>query len=146
MQTLKISQAEKQKALAVNPFFQGLKESLLAELTADMSLRRFERGEVLFWEGDPCAGLHIIQKGSVKLFRISPTGRQHIFRVLQEGDTCNEVPVFDGGVNPVNVEALEETTTWVVDAQAVQALMQKDAEFSQKTIHILAQRMRHLVQ
>jgi CRP/FNR family transcriptional regulator len=146
MQTLKISQIEKQKALAVNPFFQGLNETLLEELTAGVSLRRFERGEVLFWEGDPCAGLHIIQKGSVKLFRISPTGRQHIFRVLQEGDTCNEVPVFDGGPNPVNVEALEETTTWVVDTQAVQALMRKDPEFSHKTIQILATRMRHLVQ
>jgi CRP/FNR family transcriptional regulator len=64
----------------------------LRELAAAMTLRRFERDEILFWEGDPCAGLHIIQRGSVKLFRISPQGRQHIVRILQEGDTCNEVP------------------------------------------------------
>ena len=145
MQTLKIGQPEKLKTLAANPFFQGLNEASLQELAADMTLRRYERGEVLFWEGDACAGLHIIQKGSVKLFRISPLGRQHILRVLQEGDTCNEVPVFDGGDNPVNVEALEETTTWVVDAKAVQNLMRKDPEFMHKTIQNLAERMRHLV-
>jgi CRP/FNR family transcriptional regulator len=146
MQTLKINQLEKLKTLAVNPFFQGLSEISLQELAVNMSLRRFERGEVLFWEGDACAGLHILQKGSVKLFRISPLGRQHIFRVLQEGETCNEVPVFDGGANPVNVEALEETTAWVVDAKAVQALMRKDPEFMLKTIENLSNRMRHLVQ
>ena len=135
MQTLKIGQAEKLKTLSVNPYFQGLSVASLQELAADMTLRRYARSEVLFWEGDTCAGLHIIQKGSVKLFRISPLGRQHILRVLQEGDTCNEVPVFDGGANPVNVEALEETTTWVVHAKAVQNLMRKDPEFMQKTIH-----------
>ena len=145
MQNLLIKQAEKLKTLAANPYFRGLKEASLKDISGSMSLRRYNRGEVLFWEGDACAGLHIIEQGSVKLFRISPQGRQHIVRVLQEGDTCNEVPVFDGGTNPVNVEALEETTVWVVESAAVRALMSKDPEFMQKTIENLAQMMRHLV-
>jgi len=145
MQSLKIELVDKLKTLSTNPYFQGLSEISLNELAKDMSLRRYARGEVLFWEGDACSGLHIIQRGRVKLFRISPQGRQHIVRVLQEGDTCNEVPVFDGGTNPVNVEALEETSVWVVDAVAVQNLMSKDPEFMRKTIQNLAQMMRHLV-
>jgi len=146
MQTLKIGQPEKLRTLAANPYFQGLSEDSLQELAADMTLRSYQRSEVMFWEGDACAGLHIIQQGSVKLFRISPLGRQHIIRVLQEGETCNEVPVFDGGPNPVNVEALEETTVWVVEARAVQNLMRKNPEFMLKTIQNLSIRMRHLVQ
>lgn len=142
---LKIDSSEKMKTLRSNLFFQGLGEESLKTLAASTTLRRFERGEVLFWEGDACAGLHIIQKGSVKLFRVSPLGRQHIIRVMQEGDTCNEVPVFDGGENPVNVEALEETTVWVVDAGAVQSLMRTDPEFMRKTIQNLSRMMRHLV-
>jgi CRP-like cAMP-binding protein len=145
MQILRIDQAEKLKTLGANPYFQGLSETSLRELAASMSLRRFERGEALFWEGDPCSGLHIIHTGSVKLFRISPQGRQHIVRVLQEGETCNEVPVFDGGPNPVNVEALEPTTVWVVDAAAVSLLMRTDPEFMHKTVQNLAKMMRHLV-
>jgi len=145
MQILRINQAEKLKTLSINPYFQGLSDASLGELAASMSLRKFERGESLFWEDDPCAGLHIIQTGSVKLFRISPQGRQHILRVLQEGETCNEVPAFDGGANPVNVEALEETTAWVVETQAVRILMRKDPEFMQKTVENLSKMMRHLV-
>lgn len=145
MQNLLIEQSEKIKTLSANPYFQGLSEASLRQISGKMSLRRYDRGEVLFWEGDACAGLHIIERGSVKLFRISPHGRQHIVRVLQEGDTCNEVPVFDGGANPVNVEALEETTAWVVEAEAVRELMRKDPEFMQKTIQNLARMMRHLV-
>ncbi|PWH11767.1 MAG: hypothetical protein DDG60_16455 [Anaerolineae bacterium] len=145
MQLLRIDYRQKLDTLRSNIFFQGLSDESLNELAGFTTLRRFERGEVLFWEGDPCAGLHIIQTGSVKLFRISPQGRQHILRVIQEGDTCNEVPVFDGGTNPVNVEALEETTVWVVEANAVQTLMRNDPAFMQKTIHNLSRMLRHLV-
>ncbi len=145
MQSVKIAPEEKLKTLQNNPYFQGLSEISLRELMPSMSLRRFQRGEVLFWEGDACAGLHIIQTGSVKLFRVSPSGRQHIIRVLQEGETCNEVPVFDGGANPVNVEALEFSTVWIIEAGAVRSLITRDPDFMEKTIENLARMMRHLV-
>ncbi|MEI7845600.1 MAG: Crp/Fnr family transcriptional regulator [Chloroflexota bacterium] len=145
MQILTIERSEKLKTLSVNPYFQGLNEVSLKEISSHMSLKRFVRGEVLFWEGDECAGLHIIQHGSVKLFRISSQGRQHIVRVLQEGETCNEVPVFDGGMNPVNVEALEDTTVWVVEPQVVSNLMIKDPEYMRRTFQNLAHMMRQLV-
>ncbi len=145
MQTVRISLDEKKKALQANPFFKGLSDASLQELMDGMNLRKFERGEVLFWEGDPCAGLHIIQQGSVKLFRLSPNGRQHIVRVMQEGETCNEVPAFDNGVNPVNVEALEECLVWVISSESVQQLMQKDPQFMQVIVQNLAKMMRHLV-
>ena len=145
MQIQKISQDEKLKALGANPYFKELREASLRELASSMSLRKFERGETVFWEADPCLGLYIIHSGSVKLFRVSPSGRQHIIRILEAGETCNEVPVFDGGPNPVNVDALELTTVWVVETAAVQALMQKDPEFMQKVIENLAHMLRHLV-
>ncbi len=145
MKRLPISTTEKIKALARNPYFQGLGGESLRELSQNTTLFSFERGESLFWEGDPCAGLHIVERGSVKLFRVSPNGRQHIMRVLDEGETCNEVPVFDGGLNPVNVEALEETSVWIVETEAVQSLMEKDPLFMQKTIQNLSRMMRHLV-
>jgi signal-transduction protein with cAMP-binding, CBS, and nucleotidyltransferase domain len=75
----------KLKALRKNPYFNDLSEEMLKEIAAQTQLRGFERGEVLFWEEDPCAGLHIIEEGSVKLYRISAQGRQYIIRVLQEG-------------------------------------------------------------
>jgi CRP/FNR family transcriptional regulator len=64
---------------------------------------------------------------------------------MQEGDTCNEVPAFDGGANPVNVEALEETTAWVVDAEAVCSLMREDPFFMELVVENLTKMMRHLV-
>lgn len=96
-------------------------------------------------EGDACAGLHIIEQCFVKLYRLSPRGRQYIVRVLQDGDTCNEVPTFDGGANPVNLEALETTRVWVIQADILRELLQKHPVFAQKVINNFAKNLRGLV-
>ncbi len=145
MKTRPISQSEKLKTLSANPYFQGLSEASLLVLSKTMELQHYSRGEVLFWEGGVCSGLYIIEHGSVKLFRTSAQGRQHIVRIMEEGETCNEVPVFDGGTNPINVEALDDTDVWVVEATAVSELMSTDPEFVHKIIQNLARMMRRLV-
>ena len=145
MHILNAETGQKIKLLHKNEYFEGLNESLLNQVAMHMQLREYERGEALFWEGDPCAGLHIIEQGFVKLYRLSPQGRQYIVRVLQEGDTCNEVPTFDGGTNPVNVEALETTRVWVIQADILSELLQKHPEFAQKVINNLGKNLRGLV-
>lgn len=128
-----------------NPYFDDLPDGMLNEIASHMQLRGFERGEVLFWEGDPCAGLHIIQEGSVKLYRLSPQGRQYIVRVLQEGDTCNEVPAFDGGTNPVNVETLEKSKVWVIDDEVLRSLVRAHPDFALKVLSNFGKNLRGLV-
>ena len=66
-------------------------------------------------------GLVYYQKGSVKLFKLSPKGRELIIRVFDENATFNEVPIFDYDTNPVNVAALEDSLLWVVDAEVIRA-------------------------
>ena len=135
----------KLKALRKNPYFDDLSEERLKEIAAQTQLRGFERGEVLFWEDDPCAGLHIIEEGSVKLYRISPQGRQYIIRVLQEGDTCNEVPAFDGGTYPVNVATLERSKVWVIEADTLRALVKSHPDFALKVLSNFGRNLRGLV-
>ena len=145
MHTINTTLAQKLKLLHKNEYFEGLDDSLLNQVAAHMQLREYERGEALFWEGDPCAGLHIFEEGFVKLYRLSPQGRQYIVRVLQESDTCNEVPTFDGGTNPVNVEALETTRVWVIRADILRELLQINPAFAQQVINNFAQNLRGLV-
>lgn len=101
------------EALKGNQYFDELSEAVLKDIAAHTRLVEFQRGAVLFWEGDPCEGLFILQQGSAKIFRISPQGRQYIVRILQEGDTFAEVPTFDAATHPVNVEALENCHVWM---------------------------------
>jgi CRP-like cAMP-binding protein len=145
MHIISVAPAKKRKLLYKNEYFERLDDSLLDQVAEHMQLREYTRGETLFWEDDPCAGLHIIEHGFVKLYRISPQGRQYIVRVLQEGDTCNEVPTFDGGRNPVNVEALESTRVWVIQADILRELLVQHPEFARKVINNLTKQLRGLI-
>lgn len=145
MRILKVDLAEKIRALHGNIYFDHLPEAELKRLAECVSLREFERGETLFFEGDECAGLHIVQTGCVKIYRVSPQGRQYIVRLLQEGDTFNEVSVFDNGGNPVNAEAIEPSRVWVVEPACIREMVRASPEFAQKVINNLGQNLRMLV-
>jgi len=110
-----------------------------------MQLREYQRGDVLFWEADSCDGLHIIKSGSAKIYRLSTQGRQYIVRILQEGDTFAEVPAFDGGLNPVNVEALENCSVWVIEGRKLRALVVEYPPFAQKVLANFGEMLRNLV-
>lgn len=135
----------KLKVLRGNIYFDDLPEDMLKQIAGRMQLREFQRGEALFWEGDPCSGLHIIEQGSVRLYSLSPQGRQYTLRVLGEGETCNEVPAFDGGPNPVNVEALENCRVWVIEAGLLLELVQTHPQFARKVLSNFAKNLRSLV-
>jgi CRP/FNR family transcriptional regulator len=145
MRSIPITTAQKMAALAQNSYFSSLGQSILDKLVPGISLRAFERGESIFWEGEACAGLHIIQQGSVKLFKTSHSGRELIINILEERATFNEVPVFDEGENPVNAAALEPSQIWVVEAAVIQAAMREHPEVYRAAITNLTQNLRMLV-
>ena len=145
MHSVKVDPAEKIRALQVNPYFDGMEMPTLLAVAVSINLRAFERGETLFLEGDACAGLFILQRGCVKLYRLSPHGRQYIVRLCQEGDTFNEVSVFDGNGNPVNAEAIEPSRAWVVEPESIRRMVSTHPDFAQKVINNLSSNLRTLV-
>lgn len=135
----------KMDALRRSRYFQKLQEEALVRLSQRTALHGYTRGEVIFWEGDPCAGLCILHKGSVKLFKTSPNGREFILKVFEEGDTFNEVPVFDHGGNPVSAAALEECEIWVVETEAIHEVMAQDHAMCSAVVQNLAANLRMMV-
>lgn len=145
MQTLIAKKDEKLRFLKENSYFRGLEGRALEDLSQGTYLRRYLRGEIVCWQGEPCSGLFMIQHGSVKLFKLSAKGRELIIRVFEEGASFNEVPVFDRGSNPVNVAALEESEIWTVDSQVIQRAMDEYPEMARAVINNLSANLRMLV-
>ena len=145
MQTILTDLPDKLRALRDCPYFTGVEEGILTELAEGLRLIRYERGEVVFWQGEPCPGLQIIENGMVKLFKVSPQGRELIVNIFKEKATFAEVPVFDGGLTPVNVAALEESDIWQVDAVVIRRLMQKHPELNRQVMLNLAKNLRMMV-
>jgi len=107
--------------------------------------KRFSVGELLFSEGEPCSGLHIIVRGKVRIFKTSVSGREQVLAVNVPGETVAELPVFDGGPFPASGSAIEETEIAFISRRDFQAYCMEHPEVSLKVLEVVGGRLRRLV-
>lgn len=146
MRNLYSSLEQRVDMLSHNPYFATLPSSALKELAAETQLRVYDKDEVIFLEGEECAGLFIIQQGRVKLSKISPNGREMIFKTLDQGATFNEVPVFDAGHHTVTATALEGCQLWVVSPTRIREMLTHYPQMGKAVILNLAKNLRMFVE
>lgn len=84
--------------------------------------REYSAGEIVFSEGDPCAGLFVVESGSVRICKSSPGGRAQVLGIEGPGGSVAELPVFDGGNYPASVVAVEDPVFLFVSKQDFRAL------------------------
>jgi CRP-like cAMP-binding protein len=128
------------------PYFRSLDEEALETVASEMVARHYQADEVIFLEGDPDAGLHLVVEGLCKVYRLSIGGREHILATLGPGDSCNEVPVVDGGPNPANLAAIEDSTVWIISEESLTRLRRQYPSLNETIVKNLAMRCRQLVQ
>jgi CRP/FNR family transcriptional regulator len=105
----------------------------------------FSTGELLFSEGEPCNGLHIIARGKVRLFKTSVNGREQVLSVNVSGESVAEIPVFDGGPYPASAVALEETEIVFISRRDFSAYCLEHPEVALKVLTVVGARLRNLV-
>lgn len=87
--------------------FDGLPRDLLAAVASIATSRNFAKGEVIFNDGEEATGFYALAAGRVKIYKLSPEGKEQILHVFGPGESFGEVPVFSGHSYPAYAEALE---------------------------------------
>lgn len=107
------------------PYFQDLDAQALEGLRAHAFEVRLQKGHVLFTEGEPAQAMYVIRSGKVKIFKLSPDGREQVLRIAEAGDCFNEVPIFDDGPNPANAQAVEPAALWGIRREEMRRLVEE---------------------
>ena len=128
------------------PYFAGLTDDIMAALAAAAIERHFDRGQIIFLEGEPCAGLYVVARGEVKVFKVSPQGREHILHQLGPGGTFNDVAALDGGPNPASVAATADSVLLCITRTELRRLTQAHPTLAWALIESIARRTRYLVE
>ncbi|MFQ5874308.1 MAG: Crp/Fnr family transcriptional regulator, partial [Dehalococcoidia bacterium] len=88
------------------PYFSGLGPAELDSVRNLIFEKTAERGELILLEGEPAEALYFVASGVVKAFKTSADGKEQILYLTRPGGSFNDVPVFDGGPNPVSAQAM----------------------------------------
>lgn len=69
----------------------------------------FKRGDRIFEEGDPSDELLVIVRGRVKVFKMTPAGKDVILEIFGPGDPLGAVAVYERRPYPASAMAVEDT-------------------------------------
>ncbi len=112
------------EALRHSVLFRRLKQDDRQRLAAVAAVRAFDKGEMLFSEGDESDLMFTVLTGRVKVFKTTPRGTDVILELFGPGDPVGAVAVYESRPYPASAVALEPTSCLVVPRQAFFSMLE----------------------
>lgn len=125
------------------PLFKGLPERQIVEISKIALNRPFNRGQIVFSEGDEANGFYILVSGRIKIFKLSSEGKEQILHIFESGEPFGEAAVFAGETFPAYAETLEESEVIFFPRKAFMELIKRDPSLTMNMLAILSLRLKH---
>jgi CRP/FNR family transcriptional regulator len=124
------------------PLFKDLPKNQLERLARTTVYRTAKRGEMIFSEGQEATGFYVTVRGRVKIFKVSPEGKEQILHIMGFQEPFGEVPVFSGSNFPASAQAIEESLLVFFPRDAFVELITNDPSLAMNMLAVLSKRLR----
>lgn len=91
------------------PVYRRLSNEDRAELAAVCRVQEYDRGDLVFGEGEPADDFFTVVEGRVKVIKGTPDGKMVILEIFGPGDPVGAVAVYEDLPYPATAVALEPT-------------------------------------
>jgi CRP/FNR family transcriptional regulator, cyclic AMP receptor protein len=118
-------------------------EAFLAKADGGVTISRYEKGQVVFNQGDPADSVFYIRKGRVKIAVVSAQGKEAVVAFLKAGDFIGEGCLTGRPRRVSTARALEDSIVTRVDKTTMVRILRDEPNFSELFMaHILARTVR----
>ena len=127
-----------------SPFliFAELPERQLEQVKNVAVSKNYAKGETIFLEKDEGNGFYMVAEGMVKIFKVSPSGKEQILHVFGPGEPFGEVPVFSGQRFPANAEAIRKSRLLFFPRTAFLGMITAHPSLALNMLAMLSMRLR----
>ena len=122
--------------------FSGLGPDDLAAVIESAEDRAFQRGDVIFTEGDESTELFVVTSGRVAIANKSIDGRESVIALMERGDLFGEMPLFDGLTRSAEARALEPSEVMAIPYALLKGLYEAQPTLLWSVVALLAGRLR----
>lgn len=137
---------ELSRSLKDLPFFAGLGDRELDEIASIGIDKKYEKGETIFCEAEPVRGLFILKEGLVKIYKLSPEGKEQILHFVYPGETFAGAPIFLKKAHyPASAECEEDSTVIMIPRENLFGLIKTNSAFALKILESFSMYLNDLV-
>jgi len=128
--------------LIKSQLFGGLPQEHITEIEKIVVDRHFNKGDVVFYDGDEGSGFYLVVAGIVSVYKLSPDGKEQILHIVKECDTIGAVPVFSGKSFPANARAISKCHLLFFDRKKFIQLITNKPTLTMNILALLSMRLR----
>lgn len=125
--------------------FEGLSEASFSRLVTMAQMRRFDKGRLIFRQGNECPGIYVVGSGLVRVFKTASGGKEHVLHMVGPGETFAEVAAIGNFDCPASAEAVAPVVCAILPTESLQRAIDEDHELCRGLLRGLTLWVRHLV-
>lgn len=121
--------------------FQNLSRKDLIEIIKMTGHKTYNRGEIIFQEGNEADTLYLINEGKIKLFNYTKNGKEQILHILSDGDFFGELNLLKKGEYSFYAEAITSTKVCTLKKEKMSNLIIERPEIGLNILEVVVERL-----
>ena len=123
------------------PICSTQEEKVTDQILKSVQHKTYSKNVIIFDQEQESKGLFLIHKGSIKISRISPSGKEIIIEILGPGKTVGEGGIFGNGKHSDTAMTAEETEVFFIPKEEFKLLLSENPQLYQSVLVCLVQWM-----
>jgi len=134
------------EVLTASHLFSALDETQLERVRRHSHITDMVEGESLFFQGDDATSFYLVVSGRIKLYRISPEGKEKVVEIMETGVTFAEALMFmDQPYYPVTATAIAPSRVISINAREFKAMLRESIDSCFLLMGNMSYRLRGLI-
>lgn len=129
------------KLLSASPIFSGVSQRGLASLEAVARVKRLERDQMLFAQGDAADAFYVVASGSISIGLDSASGRELVINEMRPGDCFGELGLITGQPRSTGAIASEPSVVWAISRHDFAAVLESEPAMAKNLLREAASRL-----
>ncbi|MHB1126087.1 MAG: Crp/Fnr family transcriptional regulator [Bacillota bacterium] len=132
---------DKPKCMKDLALFAALTPAERQQITVVAGKKTYQKGEIVFQEGQPADTIYLVKSGRIRLFKLSEEGKEITLDILRAEDIFGENAIFDEQLHSMSAEALQPSFVCTCTRGDFERMVMQNPAVALKLIKALGEKL-----